>query len=224
MERVVEAVELRNHRRPLPVLDDAGVPQVADLAARNPDGDRDLQAAPLERSRATCPGGGEVEVGRASKRLRALTGGHDPRHPVDALLTAAPREQVPDAGFEDEPEWVEATRYDHCAFSVAHVETPAAPERSGDDGQVRDTVLFAKPPARVDVEQPRGAAGALLQLRRQRRKELQPRGGELAAEAEAVLVARDGDSGASRPLTDAERTALERSVSPGTGSARSAGA
>ena len=34
--------------------------------------------------------------------------------------------------------------------------------------------------------------------------------GDIAAEAEAVLVARDGSTGGSRPLTDAERTALER--------------
>jgi acyl-CoA thioester hydrolase len=35
-------------------------------------------------------------------------------------------------------------------------------------------------------------------------------GGETAAEAEAVLVARDRESGASRPLTPGERAALER--------------
>jgi acyl-CoA thioester hydrolase len=34
--------------------------------------------------------------------------------------------------------------------------------------------------------------------------------GTLAAEAESVLVARDRESGASRPLTDAERAAFER--------------
>lgn len=34
------------------------------------------------------------------------------------------------------------------------------------------------------------------------------RDGEVAAEAEAVVVARDSDSGRSRPLTDAERSAL----------------
>lgn len=35
-------------------------------------------------------------------------------------------------------------------------------------------------------------------------------GGELSAEAEAVLVARDRASGASRPLTETERAAFER--------------
>ena len=34
--------------------------------------------------------------------------------------------------------------------------------------------------------------------------------GELAAEAEAVLVARNRDEGGSRPMSDAERAALER--------------
>jgi len=35
-------------------------------------------------------------------------------------------------------------------------------------------------------------------------------GGEVAAEAEAVLVARNRDRDGSRPLTEAERSALER--------------
>jgi acyl-CoA thioester hydrolase len=42
------------------------------------------------------------------------------------------------------------------------------------------------------------------------REELRAGEGWLAAEAEAVLVARDREEGRSRPLTDAERTALER--------------
>jgi acyl-CoA thioester hydrolase len=41
------------------------------------------------------------------------------------------------------------------------------------------------------------------------REEIVTAGGELAAEAEAVLVARDTDTGRSRPLSDAERAALE---------------
>jgi acyl-CoA thioester hydrolase len=49
------------------------------------------------------------------------------------------------------------------------------------------------------------------------REEIRTREGELAAEAEAVLVARDRERGSSRPLTDAERRAFENvllSVSP----------
>jgi acyl-CoA thioester hydrolase len=38
--------------------------------------------------------------------------------------------------------------------------------------------------------------------------------GELSAESEAVLVARDRETGRSRPLTDAERAALERVLEP----------
>lgn len=38
------------------------------------------------------------------------------------------------------------------------------------------------------------------------------RDGEVAAEAQAVLVARDEESGRSRPLTDAERSAFERAL------------
>ncbi len=44
------------------------------------------------------------------------------------------------------------------------------------------------------------------------REQIRTREGELAAEAEAVLVARDRDSGASRPLTETERQAFERAL------------
>jgi acyl-CoA thioester hydrolase len=44
------------------------------------------------------------------------------------------------------------------------------------------------------------------------REEIRTRGGELAAEAEAVLVARDRVRGGSRPLVDAERAAFESAV------------
>ena len=42
------------------------------------------------------------------------------------------------------------------------------------------------------------------------REEIRTRDGELSAEAEAVLVARDPATGRSRPLVDAERDAFER--------------
>jgi acyl-CoA thioester hydrolase len=42
------------------------------------------------------------------------------------------------------------------------------------------------------------------------REELRAGEGWLAAESEAVLVARDREAGRSRPLTDAERAAFER--------------
>jgi acyl-CoA thioester hydrolase len=44
------------------------------------------------------------------------------------------------------------------------------------------------------------------------REEIVTVGGELAAEAETVLVARDTESGRSRPLSDPERAALEREL------------
>jgi YbgC/YbaW family acyl-CoA thioester hydrolase len=44
------------------------------------------------------------------------------------------------------------------------------------------------------------------------REQVRTRDGELAAEAEAVLVARDRELGRSRPLTDAEREAFERAL------------
>jgi acyl-CoA thioester hydrolase len=42
------------------------------------------------------------------------------------------------------------------------------------------------------------------------REEIRTASGELAAESEAVIVARDPESGRSRPLTEAERDALDQ--------------
>lgn len=44
------------------------------------------------------------------------------------------------------------------------------------------------------------------------REQIRTRDGDLAAEAEAVLVARDRTLGRSRPLSDAEREAFERAL------------
>ena len=44
------------------------------------------------------------------------------------------------------------------------------------------------------------------------REEIVTAAGELAAEAEAVLVARDPETGRSRPLSEPERAALEREL------------
>ena len=44
------------------------------------------------------------------------------------------------------------------------------------------------------------------------REEVRTRDGELSAESEAVLVARDRELGRSRPLTQVEREALERAL------------
>jgi acyl-CoA thioester hydrolase len=47
------------------------------------------------------------------------------------------------------------------------------------------------------------------------REEILTVGGELAAEAEAVLVARDAETGRSRPLSAPERVAFERELGGG---------
>jgi len=44
------------------------------------------------------------------------------------------------------------------------------------------------------------------------REEIRTREGELSAESEAVIVARDRENGRSRPLTQAERDAFGRTV------------
>lgn len=46
------------------------------------------------------------------------------------------------------------------------------------------------------------------------REQIRTLEGELSAESEAVLVARDREARRSRPLTDAERAALERVLAP----------
>jgi acyl-CoA thioester hydrolase len=43
-------------------------------------------------------------------------------------------------------------------------------------------------------------------------EEIRTRAGELSADSEAVVVARDRENGGSRPLTDAERAAFESSL------------
>ncbi len=48
------------------------------------------------------------------------------------------------------------------------------------------------------------------------REEIRTTADELSAEAEAVLVARDRETGRSRPLTDAERAVLERELASDT--------
>ena len=47
------------------------------------------------------------------------------------------------------------------------------------------------------------------------REEVRTRDGDLSAEAEAVLVARDRETGSSRPLTAVERDAFERVLGEG---------
>ena len=46
------------------------------------------------------------------------------------------------------------------------------------------------------------------------REEIRKTDGTLSAEAESVIVARDRETGRSRPLTDDERAALERATQP----------
>lgn len=47
------------------------------------------------------------------------------------------------------------------------------------------------------------------------REEIRTRSGELSAEAAAVIVPRDPATGSSRPLTEEERSVLERELSSG---------
>jgi acyl-CoA thioester hydrolase len=93
-------------------------------------------------------------------------------------------------------------------------------ERSlGDDGDLWDYVL-----ARVAIDFRRELRledkAVVVSCRLERmgsssltlREEIRTHEGELSAEAEAVIVARDRENGRSRPLTQAERDAFERTV------------
>ncbi len=90
------------------------------------------------------------------------------------------------------------------------------------DGDLWDFVL-----ARVAIDFRRSSSQdddvAVVSVRLERigtssltlREEIRKLDGTLAAEAEAVLVARDRETGRSRPLTDAERAALEVALPAG---------
>ena len=65
-----------------------------------------------------------------------------------------------------------------------------------------------------DVVVARCALGRIGTSSIRTRESLVTRSGETAAEAEAVLVARDEETGRSRPLTDVERAAFERAAGP----------
>ena len=93
-------------------------------------------------------------------------------------------------------------------------------ERSlGDDGDLWDYVL-----ARVAIDFRRELRledkAVVVSCRLERmgsssltlREEIRTHEGELSAEAEAVIVARDRENGRSRPLTQAERDAFQRTV------------
>jgi len=92
----------------------------------------------------------------------------------------------------------------------------------GDDGAIWDYVL-----ARVAIdfrsEVGLGEKAVLARVSLARigtssitlHEEIRKPDGTLAAEAESVIVARDRDTGRSRPLTHAERSALERVLAAG---------
>jgi acyl-CoA thioester hydrolase len=73
---------------------------------------------------------------------------------------------------------------------------------------------------RRELRQSDDAAVAICQLERigtsslTTREEIRTAAGELSARAEAVLVARDRETGRSRPLSGAERSAVERAREP----------
>ena len=118
------------------------------------------------------------------------------------------RDEIPGAAFEHEPERIDRALDDDAALPVADPRPAALPDGASRARQVRHGVLGAKPAARVEVEEPRGARRPLLQLLRERREQLEARGRELAAEAE--LGGRPGipaakSASASSPVSPVRR-------------------
>jgi acyl-CoA thioester hydrolase len=96
-------------------------------------------------------------------------------------------------------EWVDATlgdAGDSWDFVLARVAIDFRRELRLEDEEVRVSCALAR------------IGNSSITLSEQ----IRTRDGELAAEAEAVLVARDREAGRSRPLTDAEREAFERAL------------
>src|SRR5262249_32779874 len=134
--------------------------------------------------RVERPGDCEVELRRAGGRLLALPRGDDPRDPVYPLLPVAQSEQVPDTCLEHEAERIEPPRHDTSPLEVTDADAPPMPEGRRDPRQMGRPVLLPEPAARVEVKESGGSSGALLQLGRKRREQLQPGRSELAAESE----------------------------------------
>ncbi len=102
---------------------------------------------------------------------------------------------------EARDEWVELTLGERAAwdFVLAHLSIDFRRELRQED----DFVL-------VSCELQRISRSSVVT-----REAVRTAGGELSAEAEVVLVARDASTGRSRAITDEERTRLEARLAPG---------
>ena len=103
------------------------------------------------------------------------------------------RDEIPGAAFQDQPERIDRPLHEPPAFPVPQPHAAASPHGRRECREVRNLVLRAKPASRVEVEEARGSARALLELVWKCREDLEPCGGELAAEPE--LRRRAGNAG-----------------------------
>src|SRR6266536_682929 len=102
------------------------------------------------------------------------------------------RDEIPGAAFEHQTERIERATNDPTAFPVAGAQPALAPGGRGDRGQMRDRVLAAEPPARIEVEVALRPARTLLQLGWHGGQHLQACVGEHTTKAE-LRSRRRGD-------------------------------
>src|SRR5690348_17840358 len=153
---------------------------------------RHLHAWPalFERARPLVPVRRQLEAVRPRARLLEGAYGGDARDAVHPHPGHPVRDEIPSSCLEHEPERVDRALDDAVALAVADPHPAAAPDGGCQLRQVGNAVLGAEPAARVQVEESLRPRGPLLELGRERREQLQPGGGELAAEPELGRRAR----------------------------------
>src|SRR5262249_5467203 len=121
---------------------------------------------PLEGRRPLLPELREVEVGRTIESVGSHAHGYEARDAIDAHARASPRDEVPGARLEDEPERIERSTHDLRAFAIASGDAAPPPDRRRERREMRRLVGAAKPALRIEMEETRRALCALLQLGR----------------------------------------------------------
>ena len=146
--------------------------------------DVELRPVALKSRRPLLPEGCEVEARRPLEAVLAHTRGHESRDAVHAHARASVGNEVPRTGLEHEAKRIERAANGLRPFAVPGRETAAAPDRRCERRQMRGLVLAAEPASRVEVKEPHGPLGSLLELGRQCCQDLQARVREHPAKPE----------------------------------------
>ena len=127
--------------------------------------------------------------GRSNRSSRAVTR-RDPRHAIRARLAVGAGDEVPDAGLEDEAEWLEDPIDGLVAAVIGDLDALAFPDRLGQRPEEGHGLVGVIPGGRVEVEPLDEARCPRPELDRQRRQDLQP--GRRDDRPEAELGGRAG--------------------------------